>query len=79
MKVRELIAALSELNPEADVFMATDAEGNDYKPIEEAAVMTDLLMKVDEQHPWIIETWYVEEGDDPIDTDEQAVVIWPVN
>lgn len=33
MKVRELLAALSEADPDAEVIMQKDAEGNGYSPL----------------------------------------------
>ena len=34
MKVKELIAKLKELNPDLDVFMSIDDEGNGYRKLE---------------------------------------------
>lgn len=34
MKVKELLAALAEASPEAEVILQKDAEGNDYSPLE---------------------------------------------
>lgn len=76
MKVRELIEALAALDPDADVFMAKDAEGNEYKPIEEACVMEDLRLEVNAEMPWVVDEYW-QEG--LINDDERAVVIWPVN
>jgi hypothetical protein len=33
MKVKELLAALAEADPEADVILQKDAEGNGYSPL----------------------------------------------
>ena len=35
MKVKKLIQELSKLNPNATVFIASDAEGNSYSPVDE--------------------------------------------
>jgi hypothetical protein len=36
MKVKELLAALAEADPEAEVILQKDAEGNGYSPLEGA-------------------------------------------
>ncbi len=67
MKVRELIEVLQKCNPEHDVILQRDPEGNGYGPLSgaEAAVY-------DEQDNEVIHK------DDVEDQDDNCVVLWPV-
>lgn len=39
MKIRELLKVLTELNPELDVLVSSDKEGNSYSLLEDAELM----------------------------------------
>lgn len=41
MKVKQLIAELKKLNPEADVFLSSDAEGNNFHGLAEVEETTN--------------------------------------
>jgi hypothetical protein len=77
MKVSELIKALSELDPDAEVVMSSDAEGNGFSPLSD---VTEGWYEADS-------TWSGEFGccSDGCDNDqactgeENAVALWPVN
>ena len=67
MKVRELIEELSKLNPEFDVIMQKDGEGNSYSP----------CAGVDITHYMPETTWSGEVSDET--PDKNAAVLYPVN
>jgi hypothetical protein len=85
MKVKELIQQLQTMNPEAELIVQKDSEGNGYSPLE----------GVDENCVYIAETtwygdvystnWTPDEADmDPVDWQEilekpRCVVLYPVN
>jgi hypothetical protein len=46
MTVQELIETLQAENPERRVFLATDGEGNDYRPLHDIGPMYDCGDKV---------------------------------
>lgn len=69
MRVRDLIAILEQLNPELEVVMACDGEGNDYSP----------LAQVDEALYIAETTWFgylvePDEFDSP-----NAIALYPTN
>ncbi len=66
MKVRELIQDLLLADPEHEVWVATDAEGNDFKPIAE-----------DPYDPATVEDGEVYLGDDTGVAPANAIVLWP--
>ena len=84
MKVKELIEELKNLNPEADVVLSKDGEGNSYSPVDSIGIGYYI--------PWnsysgdfYNETWDADE----CCMDEQewnemrelnnAIVLWPTN
>jgi hypothetical protein len=73
MKVKKLMALLETLDPEKEVVMAKDPEGNGYSP----------LMECSERIYRPVTTWsgvlYDEEEDTPEPGDSHCVVLWPVN
>jgi len=77
MKVKELIEILKSVNPELDVVMSKDAEGNSYSPL------SDFSFGVYEPES----TWsgdfdiYIDEDGTACYTEEEsnAICLWPVN
>lgn len=74
MKVKELIEELKQLDPEAEVILQKDAEGNGYSPC--AGVQACIYVP---ESTWGGEVYNID--DEEVDADEQvkAVVLWPVN
>lgn len=70
MTVKELIAELSELPPNALVVMSRDAEGNGYSP----------LSTLDTCHYTAETTWRgeIDDDEDPHPDGINAVALWPV-
>jgi len=72
--VRELIEQLQVLPPETTVWVATDNEGNYYRPLWQVAMMDTFET---EEYDDVIEKWYKDVfkrlGD------EEVVMLWPVN
>ena len=83
MTVFELMAALSELNPDALVVLSSDRDGNGHSPLD----VVDQSTYVPE-NTWSGELWDPE-YDEADEKDEEAwerpegavpcVVLWPVN
>lgn len=71
MKVKDLIDELSEYDPEAEVILSSDAEGNNYSPAR-------MLCAA---HYTPIKSWYgeVDHPNNPHPDGDNAVVIWPIN
>lgn len=71
MKVQELIQDLLLADPNAEVWLAVDAEGNGFRPLsggdpyDSAYVTEDGELSFDNE-----ELWY--------DGDPNAIVLWPV-
>lgn len=85
MKVIELIAALQQMDPECEVILQKDAEGNGYSPLAGA----DGLAVYVPDTTWSGEVYDVElPADEHCMTEEEweavkakprCVVLWPVN
>lgn len=77
MKVKELAELLTGLDPEAEVVMSRDAEGNGHSPL---ADYSDQYHYVPEStwHGWL---WghEDEEGDEKPEGAIKCVVLWPTN
>ena len=78
MKVRHLMDALGSFDPEREVFLSIDAEGNDYKPVYSVELIPNVTFEVDPKYPWIVET-YQNDDDSDYPEAEQPLVIWPMN
>lgn len=78
MKVKELIEQLDELDPEAEVILQKDSEGNGYSP----CVGAESCIYIPES-TWDGQVYNKEDldKDEEADTSKQvaAVVLWPVN
>lgn len=72
MKVKKLIAILSKLDPEFDVVMSKDGEGNNFSPLSDTGT---ALYKPDTTWSGEIITTDELEGDEELN----AVVLWPTN
>lgn len=69
MKIKDLIHSLSSLNPELEVILQKDSEGNGYSPLDGYACGTYAA-----NNDWSGE-FSEEEQDDSI----HAVVLYPIN
>ena len=82
MTVKELIETLSKINPEWEVVIAIDEEGNGFNPLEDIETnhMYDKLtheISLKELTPELLKQGYTEE-DLPYDqSGVDAVVLWP--
>lgn len=78
MKVRELIEQLKSYDPENEVVMSRDAEGNGYSPLYQLDSCTYVP-----DTTYSGELWYAEvhEDDPPEQPDGaiSAVALWPTN
>lgn len=72
MKTKELIELLSELNPELEVVMSKDSEGNAFSPVD-----AYCLGQYFPESTWSGDFIGEDDMDDGKDID--AVVLWPVN
>lgn len=88
MKVKDVIAALERCDPEYEVILSKDGEGNDFSPLAEVAGENNVYVP---QTTWSGEVrlhhltpelearrfsaWDVYDGDDG----QRAVVLWPTN
>jgi hypothetical protein len=68
MKVHELIALLSALDPESPVILQKDAEGNGYSPLSGLQAAS-----------YVPETTWSGEVVDSATEGQPCVVLWPVN
>jgi len=70
--VRELIEQLQELPPETTVWMSSDGEGNEFKPLYEI----DLMDTFDEEeYDGEVEKYYREGFEDL--SIEEVIMFWP--
>lgn len=74
MKVNELIEQLKLLPEDKEVWMSSDPEGNEYRPVSEAQIMITYDHDEDfpEAEPYFFEPW-----DEMTDPPEEVIVIWP--
>lgn len=68
MKIKDLIKELSEVNPELEVVMSKDAEGNSFSPLSDIGICK-----------YTAETTWYGEVDNCKKGKENAVCLWPVN
>ena len=75
MKVKELIKELSKINPELEVVMSSDGEGNSFSPLYDfymGAYFPDST--------WSGEFSYTDENDKYLSPEEiNDICMWPVN
>lgn len=71
--VRELIEKLQELPPETTVWVASDNEGNCYRPLWLVGMMDTFE---EEEYDDGVEKWYKEVFQEL--GDEEVVMLWPV-
>lgn len=80
MKVQELIELLQGQDPEAEVILQKDAEGNGYSPLagaDPSLYLADTTYSGETLHPEDIEDEFYDEED--IAAAVAAVILWPVN
>lgn len=85
MKVKELVAELQEMDPDAEVILQRDSEGNGYSPL--AGADSDCIyVKNNEWDGAVFDTtWTAEDADLTEDEWEEmlelprCVVLYPVN
>jgi hypothetical protein len=85
MKVKDLLAVLAELDPEAELILQKDAEGNGYSPLAGAEANQIYLPAT----TWSGEVYFdhqdlLADGHEPEEADEIAarprvVVLYPIN
>lgn len=82
MKVKELIEELSKFDPEAEVILQKDSEGNGYSPLSGA----DDDAVYQEENSWSGMVYTLSSGHDEACLDQEefealpnCVVLWPVN
>lgn len=73
--VRDLIAALGKLNPDALVVLAKDAEGNGFSPLCSASVDTAITEGHYDAHSAWAGDFYIDDGEPGV----PAVAFWPEN
>ncbi len=85
MKVKDLISELQQMDPEAEVIMQGDAEGNSYSPLAGADHNTVYIAETTWCGEVYSTNWTPDEADmDPEDWNEilampRCVVLHPVN
>lgn len=82
MTVKLLIEKLAKLDPEMEVVIAIDEEGNGYNPLEDVETnhMYDKVsheISLKELTPELIKQGYTEEDLPSDDSAVDAVVLWP--
>lgn len=84
MKVGELILRLSKINPNSEVILSKDSEGNSYSPLADmgeneyrADSTWDGEIGYKELTPELIDDGYTDE--DLIKDGVPAIVLWPTN
>lgn len=84
MKVGELILALSKVDPNREVVMSKDGEGNDYSPLSQideteykALCTWSGYIGFKEMTPELIKDGYDEQ--DLVKDGVPAIVLWPTN
>lgn len=82
MKVKELIETLSKLNPELDVLIAKDAEGNGFSILHEVGINHSYIIdgycyEVSIHHltDELMQSGYCKE--DVIEDSTECIVLWP--
>lgn len=75
MKVKDLIATLKTVDPEFEVVMSSDGEGNNYSPL--AGLSVEMYIP---ESTWSGQLMHPDDAEDN-DTEykENAVVVWPTN
>jgi len=78
MKVKDLLAQLYKLDPELEVKLATDGEGNGFWPlytVEPAQYSSYNVSVYPMPDNWVDEDWGpIEEAPDDL---EEVVILWP--
>ena len=69
MKVKELIKELKEADPELDIILAKDSEGNDFSPLADVRLGSYTALN----------SYSGEFSDDQIEESNKAVCLWPTN
>lgn len=80
MKVKELIELLQGQDPEAEVILQKDAEGNGYSPLagaDPSLYRADTTYSGEPLHPDDIEDGYYDDAD--LAAAVAAIVLWPIN
>lgn len=73
MNVKDLIAQLQTLDPELDVFISSDSEGNEFKPVSDNPFFTFYH---DGEEEFCSPEDYQEEYDEEVK--ENVVVLFPI-
>lgn len=75
MKLRHLIEELQKYDPELEVVMSKDSEGNGFSPYADCG--TDFYLP---RNTWSGELgWDEEEDDGPPEGSYEVLCLWPVN
>jgi len=69
MKVGKLVEALQKLNPEHEVIMSSDGEGNNFSPLDSFSKCHYEPLK-----PWCGEAYFDEDCEE-----ENAICLWPIS
>jgi hypothetical protein len=85
MKVKDLIMELQALNPDSEVILQKDAEGNDYSPLE--GVDSEAVYIPKNTYSGVVYSlhWTAEESDmdkktwESIKKKQSCVVLFPIN
>ena len=79
MKIKDLIAELEELDPEAEVICSNDSEGNVYSPL--GAVLKYWWYQPETTYSGIVYGTAAEAEEEEADPDtlEKCIVLFPVN
>jgi len=74
MKIKDLIELLNKEDPEMNIIMSKDGEGNDYSPL---AGIGDGLYVADST--WSGTVYNLDEKDEAGENFEKVIVLWPTN
>jgi len=74
MKVKDLIKTLQTVDPEYDIILGKDSEGNDYSPL--STIVIGRYLPESTYHGYVeFEDDMDEDSDSPID----SIVLFPIN
>jgi len=74
MKVKDLIEALESINPEHNIIMGKDAEGNNYSPLSNIIIGRYLP-----ESPCYGYVEFEDDMDEDSDSPVDSIVLFPVN
>lgn len=69
MKIKALIEKLSQLNPEHEIIMSSDGEGNSFSPLDSFSKCQYVP-----ERTWCGEAYFGEDCEE-----ENAICLWPIN